>query len=47
MNKPQRLFESREIETKPLKRIIMVHMAMYYRCEACGNIFIFWLEEGL
>lgn len=47
MTKPKRLFESREIETKPLERIIMVHMAMHYECEVCGNIFKFWLEKGL
>lgn len=37
----------KKIETDPLPRKIMVHRAMMYECEACGNIYQIWLEKGL
>lgn len=47
MNRPGILYEKREVETEPLTRKIMVHMAMHYKCEVCGNVYKFWLEKGL
>lgn len=47
MNKPKIMHESKDVETKPLNRVIMVHSAMHYKCEVCGTIFQFWLEKGL
>lgn len=47
MNRPRIMYESRKVETEPLNRVIMVHSAMHYKCEACGTVFQFWLEKGL
>lgn len=47
MNNPRIMYERREIEKEPLKRKILVHSAMHYKCEVCGTIFQFWLEKGL
>lgn len=47
MNRPRIMYERREIEKNPLKREVLVHSAMYYKCEVCGTIFQFWLEKGL
>ena len=41
------LYERKDIEAEPLKREIMVHLAMHYKCEVCGTVFRFWLEKGL
>ena len=43
----QVMYEKREVETSPLNRGIMVHMAMNYKCDCCGTVFTFWLEKGL
>ncbi len=42
-----RMYEPKPIETEPLKRTILVHGAMYYKCEECGKIHLMWLEKGL
>ncbi len=47
MNNPRIMYDRREIEKEPLKRKILVHSAMHYKCEVCGTIFQFWLEKGL
>lgn len=47
MNKGKIMYESRSIETEPLRREIMVHSAMYYKCKTCGTTFQIWLEKGL
>lgn len=41
------MYAGRNVETEPLSRKIMVHTAMYYKCDVCGTIFQFWLEKGL
>lgn len=47
MDKSRIVHKKTQVETEPLKRKIMVHMAMHYQCEVCGNIYKFWLEKGL
>lgn len=47
MNNPRILYKRKDVETEPLKREIMVHLAMHYKCEVCGTVFRFWLEKGL
>ena len=44
----QKLFNrSKPLETKPLGQKVMVHGAMHYKCERCGEIHTMWLEKGL
>lgn len=47
MNISRIIHNKRDIETEPLSRDILVHMAMHYKCEECGRVFKFWLEKGL
>ncbi len=41
------LYHKSDVETEPLKRKILIHMAMYYQCECCNKVYRFWLEKGL
>lgn len=45
--KTMRFYEQKNVETEPLKRTIMVHKSMIYKCECCDKKFKFYLEKGL
>lgn len=41
------IYGQNEIETQTLEREILVHGAMHYKCENCGEMYRIWLEKGL